>query len=741
MKLQWPIKRVAGKPGEKRETPVASQILAIYGMGRALWSSRDYATLTDAGYKNVAAVFGSIHLVTGGAAGIDWKVEKRTGKGKWERDDESDLWKILWKPNSREGKRRFIANALGYKLLAGNSYLWKSAIGSLPPQELWTLRPDRMEILTGNAKNLIAGYGYNTTGQPRTFKPEEILHIKEFNPTDDFYGLSRLEVGAKNIDIFNWSKEWNLKILQKDMRPPGAVVVEGALSKAQRQNMQDDLRRFQGPEAIDFGTAPIFEGGGKWENISIPPKDMDWLNSQKVNMRELCALFHVWSGLLGDTDNTTYSNQQEGRKGLYLEAIMPEMDEFRDELQTWLVPAFGDNLRLDYDRDSIEAIQEDRAKRYTYLAAADWISQNEKRAATGYEEVPEGEVILVPIGKIPIELSGEGRPAGGNGTGAEPATDEEKARARMFEILKRTGSPRLALGLPELPAAKALAELPAASRQVAAIVVGEAKRSFWIATPERKRALWDNFELRVKAKERALIPLALSFLKEQAGRARDAGPVGLDLKREADLYGRKMASAALELATTGLEAGQASTRGELYDLEKRKDPPAELNPEQAATVRTMVLKSGTKIAESTMELVLGLSSQAEAEGWTNEELTQRIWGDLKEFAPWRSRLIARTEMTKLENWGQLEGYKSAEFVERKGWLSAYAPDTREGHIMADQTYRENAIGLDDPFEIFNDSTGEFELLQFPGDPAGGPGNVCNCLCTTFPEILEIGGTE
>lgn len=725
-RLRWPI--------AKRETPAAGQILAVVGMGRALWSTKDYATLTEAGYKNVSAVFGSVRLITGGAAGIDWKVERRTGKGKWERFDESDLWKLLWRPNKREGKRRFFSNALGFKLLSGNSFIWKSAIGSLPPQELWTLRPDRMNIETGDTKRLIKGYTYATTSG-RFFEPEEILHIKEFNPTDDFYGLSRLEVAAKKIDISNWSDEWNLKVLQNDFRTKGAVVVTGTLTKTQREQMQADLRRYQGASAED--SIPIFEGGGKWENLSLAPKDMEWLNSTKATKRDICAIYNVWSGLLGDTENTTYANQQEGRKMLYLEAILPEMDDLRDEFQTWLVPAFGDNLRLDYDRDNIEEIQEDRAKRYSYMTAADFVKIDEKRKACGLEPVGKeagGELILVPISKIPLELSSEGRPTGG-GNGQAGGEDEDD-RARMLRLLKEKGL-RAALGLP--PGKDEVSSIPEGTtipRNTAGNGRGEAgagERSFWISKPERKRALWDNFHVRIRAKERALMPLASSFLKEQAARARDAGRRGLDLKREAELYGRKLDAAALELASQAIEAGQATTRGELYDLEKRADPPAALNAEQAALVRQMILESGTKIAQTTMEKVLELVAQAEAEGWTVEELTQAIWSKLREFAPGRSRLIARTEMTKLENWGQLEGYREAEFVEFKGWLSAFTEDTREEHIQADQTYRENTIPLSQPFEVMG------ELLQYPGDPAGSPGNVCNCLCTTFPEIVEIGG--
>ena len=119
------------------------------------------------------------------------------------------------------------------------------------------------------------------------------------------------------------------------------------------------------------------------------------------------------------------------------------------------------------------------------------------------------------------------------------------------------------------------------------------------------------------------------------------------------------------------------------------------------------------------------------EGLTVEATTQVIWEKLNSLAITRSRTIARTEMAKLENFGQLEGYKQAEFVERKGWLSAFVPDTREAHMIADAEYADNPITLDAAFMV------DGEALQYPGDPNGSPGNVINCLCATYPEVREI----
>ncbi len=121
---------------------------------------------------------------------------------------------------------------------------------------------------------------------------------------------------------------------------------------------------------------------------------------------------------------------------------------------------------------------------------------------------------------------------------------------------------------------------------------------------------------------------------------------------------------------------------------------------------------------------------AEADNWTVEEFTQEIHRKLNRFSVWRSRLISRTETGKVENWGTFEGYKQSEFIERKGWLSAFTKDTRPEHADADAQYSDDPIPLDEPFIVMG------ERLMFPLDPAGSAKNVCNCLCSTYPDVKE-----
>jgi hypothetical protein len=118
---------------------------------------------------------------------------------------------------------------------------------------------------------------------------------------------------------------------------------------------------------------------------------------------------------------------------------------------------------------------------------------------------------------------------------------------------------------------------------------------------------------------------------------------------------------------------------------------------------------------------------ANTDNWTIEEFTQEIYQKIDDMSLWRSRLWARTESAKVDNFGQLEGYRQTEFVNRKGWMSSFVADSRESHMVADDG---QTIPLDDDFDIGG------EPMAYPGDPKGTPGNVCNCLCSIYPEVGE-----
>lgn len=368
--------------------------------GSPIWTNEDLAKLAKEGYENCFAVFACIKQIVDAAGGIPWNLFKRPQgpNSKKEKIEDHGLLNLMKRPNPQNGGSAFTKTTLAYYLISGNSYVSAAGPDNGPPLELYNPRPDRMKILPGQPTDPILGYRYTVGADVRNYKAEEILHLKQFHPTDDWYGLSPLRVAAQHIDIHAMSTKWNANLLKNDCRPPGAVTVEGVLDQEQREFLEEQLdKRMSGFENAGR-RPPIFSGGISWQTFAITPKDMDWIKSDQLNMRKICAILNVAPELIGDGENKTFSNYKEARKALYIENIIPLMDYLRDEWNNWLTPQWGeDRLFLEYDKNSIDAIREELKAIVEREAKAWWRTVNQHLIATGDPEIgPKGDVILIP---------------------------------------------------------------------------------------------------------------------------------------------------------------------------------------------------------------------------------------------------------------------------------------------------------------------------------------------------------
>lgn len=660
-----------------------------------LWTPDNIRNLTEAGFQKCMTMFRCVTLLAKAAGGIPWQLFEKAKSQDTKRVElfKHDLLDTFERPNPRHGQSAFIEAITGFYYIAGNSYILGVGPGidgdseeKRKPKELYYLYPHIMAIIPGNNVKPIVGYKYfGNPGKPKTYEPEDILQLKAFNPLNDFYGFSPLKAAAKGIDILNMALHWNMKLLQNDMKPPGAIKVEGSLAPQQRK----DLTKFLLEEKAGYenaGLPMVLEGGQEWMPFAISPKDADWINGIKLTLRFCCVTLGIDPSLMGDTESKTYSNQKEARKALYVETTLPYMDYLRDELNNWLTPKYGDNLYLDYNRDAIEALKEEQTSVFERMSKAWWLSPNQKRVACGWGEdpSPEADRIWIPINFVPLD-----------GGMSEPGKKSDKAQ------------------------------------------------SFW-QKKERKIKLWQHFVKRVNMKERTLIDSLEMRLKRQAQAVKEAilklkglsevNPYALvDVEKESKEYLEKYRNQYFENFLHAGEAGYQASEGKLMDLDEEiKDitESFEFFPDLRAKMEELIINSGAKISETTLRKIAALVEKAGLEAWTVEDLAQNVWKNLDSLAISRSRTIARTEVMKTENWGQVEGYRQSPYVERKGWLCSFVPDSRDSHIAADAAYSDNPIPIDDPFTV----GGEF--LQYPGDANASVENIVNCLCSTYPEVRE-----
>ena len=185
------------RPPEAKASRTA-QLIQLESGGRARWTPRDYAALAREGYVCNAIVHRSVKLVAENVAAAPTLVYE----GAVVRDPHP-LKDLLARPNPRQDGAAFLEAVCAYLLLAGNAYIEAVTVEGAV-RELYALRPDRMRVVPG-PDGWPESYDYVIAGRTVRFDQNAplppILHLTQFHPLDDHYGLSSLEAAAVAVEL------------------------------------------------------------------------------------------------------------------------------------------------------------------------------------------------------------------------------------------------------------------------------------------------------------------------------------------------------------------------------------------------------------------------------------------------------------------------------------------------------------------------------------------------------------
>jgi HK97 family phage portal protein len=385
---------------EAKISRTAQLVQFQYG-GRARWTPRDYAALAREGFMRNAIAYRAVKLVAENAASVAYLVYEGANVR-----DQHPLLDLIARPNPRQDGAAFLETVHANLLLAGNAYIEAVTLdapatlqSNVQVRELYALRPDRMRVVPG-AEGWPAAYDYTVAGESIRFdqgtSPPPILHLTQFHPLDDHYGLSALEAAASAIDTHNAAAAWNKALLDNAARPSGALVYTGPDGAMLSDNQFERLKReledtYQG--ARNAGRPLLLEGGLDWKAMSLSPKDMDFLEAKHTAAREIALAFGVPPMLLGIPGDNTYSNYQEANRVFWRQTVLPLATRIGCALAQWLAPVFGAELRLLVDPDRIPALAADRTALWDMVTNAPFLTVNEKRALTGFAPLDGGDKI------------------------------------------------------------------------------------------------------------------------------------------------------------------------------------------------------------------------------------------------------------------------------------------------------------------------------------------------------------
>ena len=400
--------------GVEKKDSRTGKVIAVDNQSGNVPPQRNYDEFARETYlKNVIA-FACITEIAKSCAIPKWKVCRNLGDGEYEDVDDHIMCERLNRPNPTDSWSFFVLSTMAYYMMAGNAFIERVRPDSGPNQddvkELYTHRPDRMEILIDPNTGQKTGYKYKVSGRwvkwevdPVTMQAD-ILQLKMFHPIDDWWGASITETAAREIDSSNAATQWNKNILDNEGKPGMVFTFVGDVDEEFLDNFEQHLKSRAGAKGAGTDLIITGEKGTTAKPYTVNPKDLDFTDGGRELARRIALAYGVPPQMLGIPGDNTYKNMEAARLAFWETTVIYYLNYLKGELNNWLFDEES-GLFLNYDLSDVPALAVKRDMLWEKAQSSDFLSINEKREMVGKESWGEtGDVILIDSNKIPLGL-------------------------------------------------------------------------------------------------------------------------------------------------------------------------------------------------------------------------------------------------------------------------------------------------------------------------------------------------
>lgn len=270
--------------------------------------------------------------------------------------------RLLQRPNPLLSRFELIEHTVGSLEIHGNAYWFLAGQPGGAPQEIWPLRPDRVQVVPDAVRG-VRGYVYEVDGRRLPLDAAEVVHFRRWHPANDYYGLSALEAARLAVETDRAMADWNRRYFGEGMAvPAGIVAIRERVSDADFERIKREWRTAYGGR--ERKTAFLRGAAVEWHNVGLSQHDMDFLSARRFNREEIFQIFGIPVGLL--SENATEANALVGERVFVERTLWPKLVRLAEKITTDLLPFYGAGLVGRFD----DIRPQDRAQQLAELRLA-----------------------------------------------------------------------------------------------------------------------------------------------------------------------------------------------------------------------------------------------------------------------------------------------------------------------------------------------------------------------------------
>lgn len=362
-----------------RPTNAVSQALTFYFGGSPAGKH-----VNPRSAMQTTTVYACVRVIAETIASLPLHVYAQKGCGR-EKAYSHPLYRLLHdEPNSEMTSFTWRETLMAHLLLWGNSYSQIIRDGRGRVVALYPLLPECMTVDRDSRGHLM--YTYNKDGAEVPLRPEDVLHIPGLG-FDGVMGYSPIALERNAIGLGIAAEEYGSRFFANGATPSGVLTHPGTVKDTSR--LRESWNVAYGGSG-NSGKVAILEEGMKFEKVSIPNNEAQFLESRKFQVNEICRIFRVPPHMVGDLEHATFSNIEHESINFGVYTIRPWLIRLEQAMNKALFSkqdkgAFFVSFNLD---GLLRGDYKSRMEGYAIGRQNGWLSANDIRDLESMNPIP-----------------------------------------------------------------------------------------------------------------------------------------------------------------------------------------------------------------------------------------------------------------------------------------------------------------------------------------------------------------
>lgn len=279
----------------------------------------------------ISSVFACVKVIGETMGQMDLETVEKVGKTTRTDTSHPNYWLLHAAPSPYYNRFEWVQGMTTMALLWGNAYSWIKRDKFANAKELKLLPSWEVTVkMTERGKLYYEWQPSDGRSKTEIIFAEDMLHLKNLG-TNGLVGLSPIQIQRENLGNAIAKMNHEGAFYANGAKASGVLMTPGTMGLKERDNLQTSFEKANSGSKNRFKTI-ILEEGVKYQQLTIPQNDAQFLESKKFEQTEICGWFRVPPHKVGNLNDANYSNIEAQDRSFAKDGIVPWVERFQQEI-------------------------------------------------------------------------------------------------------------------------------------------------------------------------------------------------------------------------------------------------------------------------------------------------------------------------------------------------------------------------------------------------------------------------